>query len=639
MSWSNGLSSEQQNNAKDIHVHVRLLAGPGTGKTRTMTARIAYLIEEDHVSANEILALTFTRAAASELRKRLTELLTGSLIPQVSTLHSFALKSILQLGAGDRLPRPIRIADDYEEKNIIEEELQQILGLPKVKDARELIHRLSADWETLSADTDDWQSRFPDPRFLSAWKEHRMIYGYTLRSELVYQLKKSLEEGAVELYNPPKYVLVDEYQDLNACDLAVIKQFERNNAILYVAGDDDQSIYGFRKADPKGIRRFLNEYPGSLDKGLTECHRCGVNILSVANFVAAQDYNRLPKVLTPCIDRPGEAHLLYFNDYDEEAQGIAKIANFLMIKHTIPADKILVLLRSDKDKKFSEPIRNAFREQGIRTETTDNPLSLFDTKEGRILLSFLRLLIMPKDSMSWHTLIKLRPNNLGVKAIAKIYDIAKNQAITFYDALTIISENPSSISLQGSLIKAEFETINNKLNLLQGKLNDADNLSGFLEWIIDEELNFNNLKKLKDVLDKIISESAITSLVDLLQNIMVTIPYAEFSKTAGNASIMTMHKAKGLDAEIVFIAATEEEYIPGNNNGAAKYDELRLLYVSLTRARSFLYITYCNKRSGAQTHSGSTSGKKKRRLTSFLSASPLQPINGNQYIADLHSLN
>ena len=156
MSWTEGLSHEQQQVARHAGSHARLLAGPGTGKTRVMTSRVAYLVQSRHVTSSDILALTFTRAAAAELRSRVTTLLDGQNVPQVSTLHSFALKSLLQLGAGNRLPSPIRIADDYEERWIIERDIKELLGLERISEARDLISQLSADWETLDADEGNW---------------------------------------------------------------------------------------------------------------------------------------------------------------------------------------------------------------------------------------------------------------------------------------------------------------------------------------------------------------------------------------------------------------------------------------------------------------------------------------------------
>lgn len=437
MRWNEGLSPEQEVAAKHIGSHARLLAGPGTGKTRTITSRVAYLVEEQGVPASEILVLTFTRAAASELRNRVTTLLEERAIPQVSTLHSFALRSILQLGAGNRLPSPIRIADDYEERWIIEEDIKRILDLDRVDNARDLIARLSADWETLAADVDDWEQRFPNPQFLGAWKEHRTIYGYTLRAELVYQLKRALEEGAVTLSNSPKHVLIDEYQDFNSCDLSIARSLARSGAEIYVAGDDDQSIYGFRYADPGGIRRFTSEYEGSADLSLTECYRCGQNILTIAQFIAGQDNRRVEKPLASCKDSgPGEVHLLRFGDYDEEAIGIAAITRWLVDAQRVPIDRILVLMRSDMHQKFSDPIRVAFEGKGIPASAVEDPLVVFDNRTGRIFLSLLRLMTNPEDSLAWRDLIKHRDNRLGARAISSIYEMARNQGTTFYRAAT-----------------------------------------------------------------------------------------------------------------------------------------------------------------------------------------------------------
>lgn len=139
-------------------------------------------------------------------------------MPRISTLHSFALRQILRNAARTSLPQPLRIADDFEERWIIVEEIGALIGRT-VPETQRLFQQLSSDWERL---TPEWRERFLNPQFLGAWLEHRQVYGYTLRAELVYQLKVALDEHDLELEGPPQHVLVDEYQDLNACDLAVM---------------------------------------------------------------------------------------------------------------------------------------------------------------------------------------------------------------------------------------------------------------------------------------------------------------------------------------------------------------------------------------------------------------------------------
>jgi len=190
MTWNDNLLDDQIDAASFYGSHARLLAGPGTGKTLSLTRRVLFLINEKEVDPSKITVLTFTRAAA-ELKNRIkNELDDESSLPHISTIHSFALKLLLKNPARERLSQPLRIANDYEEEVIIKREIKSILGLTHIKEVDNLFNQLSADWETLSAELDGWADRFPDPRFLGAWQEHRSIYGYVLRSELVYQLKK-----------------------------------------------------------------------------------------------------------------------------------------------------------------------------------------------------------------------------------------------------------------------------------------------------------------------------------------------------------------------------------------------------------------------------------------------------------------
>ncbi|MFC2023922.1 UvrD-helicase domain-containing protein, partial [Chloroflexota bacterium] len=180
MPWKDTLSPEQIVAAGHIGSHARLLAGPGTGKTRTLTRRVLALVLEHEVQPSQILALTFTRMAASELRREIREILKPRAleIPRVSTLHSFALRQLLRnearIGA---LPKPLRIADDWEERHIIEEDLKDRLHKERIKDIQDLFEQLSADWETLNRDHADWEELFSDPAFIGAWREHRTVFG------------------------------------------------------------------------------------------------------------------------------------------------------------------------------------------------------------------------------------------------------------------------------------------------------------------------------------------------------------------------------------------------------------------------------------------------------------------------------
>jgi len=318
--WDEGLRDEQTTVAGRNRGHAVLLAGPGTGKTFVLVRRVEYLVEAGGVPPRQISALTFTRAAAAEMRNRLLDRLgeRGDEV-RVSTLHSFALRELLRQGAAG-LPLPVRVVGDWEERWIVVEELASLLGR-RVKSVQDAITRLADDWDTLAADGAGWEQGFADPQFLGAWREHREIYGYTLRSELVYQLLCELRANPRFSPIPPATVmLVDEYQDLNLCDLTTIRTLsERSDAEVFAAGDDDQSIYSFRHAHPIGIRRFTEDYDGASNPILRECLRCGEQIVQLANWLIAQEVGRVPKELISVTEWPAEVHLIRFANQDEEA--------------------------------------------------------------------------------------------------------------------------------------------------------------------------------------------------------------------------------------------------------------------------------------------------------------------------------
>jgi len=446
MSWDDGLLPEQKTAAGHVGTHARLLAGPGTGKTLTLTRHICFLIEQQKISPDKILAITFTRAAARELRKRVEDELGEESLPRISTLHSFALSQLLRNAQRvAELPQPLRIADDWEERNIIREDLKALLDLNHIDEAKVLLNELSADWQSLTADEEEWERRFPNPRFLGLWREHREIYGYTLRSELVYQLKKALEQrGDFQFESDIEYLLVDEYQDLNRCDLAVIEHIAHRGVEVFIAGDDDQSIYGFRKAHPEGIRRFLRDYAGAKDLSLEICKRCDQDILDLGLFVAQQDPRRIEKQINPEPDRgPGEVELLRFSHQDEEAVGIAKLCQYLIQYCDLKPNEILILLRSDRKGRFSKPIRSSIEKIGIPVAAKTDTKGPLDQAQGRTLLGFMRLASNLGDSLAWRTLLQIECHGVGPSAIGAVYEIARSMGWTFANTVLRAQEDPS----------------------------------------------------------------------------------------------------------------------------------------------------------------------------------------------------
>lgn len=645
MAWDDDLLADQRRAASHVGRHARLLAGPGTGKTLTLTRRVSYLVEEQGVSPSGILALTFTRAAARELRQRIESELGADRLPRVSTLHSFALRQLLRNETRiTLLPQPLRIADDWEERQIILEDLKRLLGLPRLDHARDLLNELSADWQSLTADEADWERRFPNPQFLGAWREHRKIYGYALRAELVYQLKRALEQDpdfAVD--GPPTHLLVDEYQDLNRCDLAVAKAIANRGVEVYCAGDDDQSIYGFRKAHPEGIRRFLGDYQPSEPLALEICKRCDPAILDLALFVARQDHRRIDKPLHAEESRTGgEVAVLRFANQDEEATSVAKLSKCLVQREGLKPDNILILLRSDRNRAFSSVLNDALSREDLATSVATAESDPLDEVPGRQVLTLLRLVVNADDHLAWRALLELRQNGLGKQAIAALYQLATSKGMSFTGAVKAVAADPSLIQRHGTRLKAEYESIRQIVDALrEAEPNDRAPR--------DERNPLEAVAQVVQSVTAIVGEAnAITarfattvetiqprSLDELVRALEISNESLEQEITEGKINILTMHRAKGLTAKAVVVLAVEDEYLPGRAQGDQLGDERRLLYVSLTRAKHYLFMTFCQRRTGQQQHTGRTSGTQRRTLTQFLQGAPVTPVSGVEYVCRL----
>lgn len=620
-----GVTDEQRRAIEYADGHARLLAGPGTGKTHVLTRKVLWLVLNQKASPQEILILTFTRLAAAQLRNELSKVLEKQdlRIPIVSTLHSFALKQILyNSGSIAELPNPVRVADDWEERYVIQEDLKKLLELTRIEEVQDLIQRLSADWETLKADELGWVESFPNPKFIGALQDHKAVYGETLRAELVYKLKRSLEQNPeFKLDNDYKYILIDEYQDLNACDLAVIKTLSEKGSKVFVVGDDDQSIYGFRYADPAGIRQFPESYINAARLMLTTCYRCDKSIIQQAEFIANQDRQRLPKTIKPRDDADdGTVILVQCANQDKEAEVISIKIKKLIDSGSHPED-IVVLSRS---KAILNPIIEQIKARGINVSLTLED-ELVNTNEFRIILSCLRLLANDKDDLALRTLLQVEHNNIGDTCIELLWDYASNKRIRMNAVKQSLQEDDSALGSMRSRVISFLDELEKRLAKL-GEIEELDTLINTL--VTDHVANVELGEKIKSYFTKIKDETNADTLEKLVKSIGTNSDLIEQETSPNAVNVLTMHQAKGLTFDTCFIVGAEDEFIPGRNDGEFIGDERRLLYVSMTRAKHQLFISYCGRRTGKQKYYGRVAkgGQEVRKLTRFLENAKIQIV-------------
>jgi DNA helicase-2/ATP-dependent DNA helicase PcrA len=612
--------------------HARVLAGPGTGKSATLVAWIGDLLGGE--APPKLKLLTFTRAATAELAAKVLdhEALAAQ---QPSTVHSFAISVLLQNdGAGD-FPQPLRMVDDWEKDQIVERSLARRAKVNKKRIGR-LIQEMSAAWESLKEGEDPKVDPKERARFLGAWNEHRTIYGYTMPSELPYALLTALQDHPDLEGVDFDLLIVDEYQDLNACDLAVLKEIAQRGCTVIGAGDDDQSIYSFRKADPEGIRRFDGDYPDSTSYPLSISRRCGRRILDWATYVIEGDIDRPDKPHLTCPDEAGdgEVSLLAFAGHKSEAKGVAKVVKQLIESDGLKPDEILILLRGDYLGHFSAPIKAELEKAGVPCSDPDAVKHLLAEPSNRWVLEVMRLADNPEDSIAWASLLHLT-DGISDSFVDQVYEAALNSGKSFSAALIALRADGFPEMPKPSAKKAE--AVVDDVMAWCGKHEPPDETpdDGWGQWII-EVAGDAVVPTPSDDLIELLGEldGQIESAQPLGRYLGQIAPLGKDLATGKGEGVrvMSMASSKGLTVRATIVAGVENDIIPRPEAPLA--EERRLLYVAMTRATQYLFLTWARYRRGPTARSGKGRANDKRHHSRFLDGGPVKSQDGNAYLAE-----
>lgn len=606
----------------DPRRHARVLAGPGTGKSTTMVALLSRLMQENNSLRARML--TFTRAATAELAEKVAAHSQETVRP--STIHSFSISVLLQNPGTGGFPEPLRIPDMWEFQKIVRPTLARRTGVSVVTLGK-LIQEMASNWESLKNDVDAKITQAERIRFQGAWNEHRRVLGYTLLQELPYALRRALQDHDDLDEVDFNLLLVDEYQDLNSCDLEVLKLLsEKSGCAVIGIGDDDQSIYSWRRAAPEGIRRFPTDYGGAKDYSLSVTLRCGKQIIEWANYVIQGDPDRPVDraVLKPLPDSPdGEVALFHFKGEKAEAQGIAQIVRALWERNGVEPKDILILMRTDHNCTFSKPIREELEKLNIPCSDASYISVLLEQEGNRRLLVFLRLLANPDDSISWASLLHLT-KDVGRSFFQCIYDQAKQKGTTFAaELLTAYQESFPGAPPSANKVKEALNTALPWLttNTPSGKHPDE----GWGSWIIrisgdshivpapTNELH-NLLLRLDGLVERELSLGRYLSQIEPLGKDLAQ------AQGAG-VRIMTMGASKGLTVRATIIAGVEDGLVPRPKSDLS--EERRILYVAMTRAKEYLFCTWAKRRRGPTARAGNPTANR-RRYSHFLDNGPVE---------------
>lgn len=583
--WDQGLVGVHREVASNEASIIQVLAGPGTGKTFAMMRRVARLLE-DGVTPEKILVVTFTRNAARDLREQLGQLgVVGADEVRASTLHSLCFKMLSTEQAFDytnRTPRPLL---SYE-INCLDDDLAEQFG--GKRKTRKLLSAYEAAWARLQHEEPGYAKSKEDQSFETELLSWLRFYQAMLIGELVPLTLDFIKENpALEILPPYEHVLVDEYQDLNKSDQSLVKAFAGVSSLL-VIGDDNQSIYSFRHANPEGIRTFANEFENVEQYTIEECRRCPPNIVNISNSLISHDpHTTRPTPLVPDAGRPdATVWLVQHRMLDDEVKSVAEyVDHYLESRPDVNPGRVLVLT----PRRF---IGNAIKAELIRRGR--NALSYFqedavDTcraAEGYCLLS---LLVDNTDNAALRAWVGLGSPDNRRKAVKRIRGYCENHSIGFVNCLQLLADGKIKIPYTSGVV--------DRWNQLQRKLAVLVGVEGIP--LVDElwPANVEDVEDIRVLASNIAYKTP--SPVKLLEELRTAITQPELPGSDDDIiQIMSFHKSKGLTRDLVVIAGCMAGTLPrvdeeesSTVQNAQLEEQRRLFYVAITRATHEVVIS------------------------------------------------
>ncbi len=616
MDFLAGLNPQQREAVAHVEGPLLLLAGAGSGKTRVITHRIAHLVQAHHIPGPAILAVTFTNKASQEMRGRVASLLTNSEtghLPVVSTFHSFCVRLLRRDGGTlseirQGFTRQFTIYDDDDQVSLLRS-IYKALGLDeKFMQYRAVLSRIShakSHHETPL----DWYKAATDPKLTRLAKiyeqyQERLMQANALDfDDLLLESVRLLkhDEALRALYNRRyEFVMIDEYQDTNRSQYELMRLMTQARHNVCVVGDEDQSIYGWRGADIRNILDFERDYPDAVVIRLEQNYRSTKNILEAASAVVANNKERKGKWLWTDSDPGTKIGYYEAPDGENEALFIADTIEKLLAK--APGQRVAVLYRTNFQ---SRQIEEALRRYG-RKYLVVGGFSFYQRAEVRNLLSYLKALLSPQDSISLLRIINTPARGIGKSTIEQLEQYALERGISLWTALPRMLEERLFPTRAESALKSFLKMMTELAASIQNQpvheaLREIFVRSGY-EAMLKADLSPESESRAGN-LEELINAAAEAAergetAAEFLDHAALVADSDALDEQAA-VSLLTIHNAKGLEFPTVFLAGLEEGIFPHSRSlasEAAMEEERRLCYVGMTRAEKRLYVSWARYR-------------------------------------------
>ncbi|MBS7578031.1 MULTISPECIES: DNA helicase PcrA [unclassified Enterococcus] len=654
------MNKEQAEAVKTTEGPLLIMAGAGSGKTRVLTHRIAYLIEEKAVNPWNILAITFTNKAAKEMKNRVEQLI-GPKDVWISTFHAMCVRILRRDGDKIGYNRNFTIIDPGEQRTLMNRILKELDLDPKKWSARNILATISnAKNDLLTAD--GYQAQAGTMYHEIVAKCYQKYQKYLRQNEsmdfddlIMNTIRLFDEDQEALLYYQGKfqYIHVDEYQDTNHAQYTLVKQLAKRFKNICVVGDADQSIYGWRGADMSNILEFEKDYPKTKVILLEENYRSTKNILAAANNVIENNINRRPKKLWTQ-NQTGEK-IIYYRAQSEREEAEFIVSQIQLLQEAGKSlNDFAVLYRTNAQSRIIEEI---FLKSNI-SYTMVGGQKFYDRKEIKDVIAYLNILANPSDSISFERVINSPKRGVGGVSLAKMREYAD----IYGQSMLETAANAIMAGLKGKTATA----VSQFAMLIAELMADLDQLSitEIVEKVLDQSgylqdlKNQNNLESQTrleniqefltvtqnfDKTDDGSDASGQDKLARFLNDLALVSDLDEVEESAQQVTLMTLHAAKGLEFSIVFLIGMEEGIFPlsrASEDESELEEERRLAYVGITRAEQRLYLTNASSR----TLYGKTNYNPASRFLEEIDEQYIQPSGiaqrgGNSYNASYSNTN